>query len=110
MDAQPVEPEQGHLVQHAAFVGDAGGEDVIEGGDAVGGDDQQVIADSVDVADLAAADPFQAGQISIEKDSGHGNNCSTALVQIRAVTSMLLEFQHLRDGPRLALETAEENL
>ena len=68
--AQEIQPKQGHLRQDAAFVGDAGGEDEVEGGDAVGSDNQQALggvgtlrvlmrgnrpgAGFVDVANLAA--------------------------------------------------------
>ena len=48
-----VEPEGRQLREHAALVGDAGAEHVVERGDAIGGDDQQVLAEIVDVAHLA---------------------------------------------------------
>ena len=67
--AQEVEPEEAHLRQHAALVGDAGGQDVVERGDAVGGDDQQALGMLrvfINVADLAAAAQFEAGDIGFE--------------------------------------------
>ena len=51
--ARLVEPEGGQLCEHLAFVGDAGAEDVVERRDAIGGDEQQLVADLVDVAHLA---------------------------------------------------------
>src|SRR5262245_41367839 len=49
-----VEPECGDLCQHLPFVGNAGAKDVIERGNAIGCDDQQAVAEIVDVSDLAA--------------------------------------------------------
>ena len=52
-----VEPEKGELGEEAALAGDAGGEDVVEGGEAVGGDEEEIVfGGGVDVADLAAGD------------------------------------------------------
>jgi hypothetical protein len=52
---QLAEPEIGHGGQHRALARDRVGQDHVEGGEAVGGDDQQlVVADGVDVAHLAA--------------------------------------------------------
>ena len=49
-----IEPERGQLREHAALVGDAAAEHVVEGRDAIGGDDQEVrIVDGVDVTHLA---------------------------------------------------------
>ena len=64
--AQQVEPEEAHLRQHAAFFGDAAGQDVIEGGNAVGGDDQQPLRVPrifINVTDFAAAAKFEAGDV-----------------------------------------------
>jgi len=54
--AGPREPEGRQLVENAALVGNAGAQDVIEGGNPIRRDEDQIIAGSVDVADLAAAD------------------------------------------------------
>ena len=48
------EPEQAGLRQHAPFVGNAGGQDPIEGADPVGGNQQQAVAEIINIADLAA--------------------------------------------------------
>ena len=51
-----IEPERGQLREHAALVGDAAAEHVVEGRDAIGGDDQEVrVVDRVDVTHLATA-------------------------------------------------------
>jgi len=41
---QQIEPEEGKLREDAAFVGNGRWEDDVESGEAVGGDDQQLIA------------------------------------------------------------------
>ncbi len=50
-----LEPERRELREDLALVGDAGAEHVVERRDAIGRDDQQVVADFVHVANLAAA-------------------------------------------------------
>jgi len=65
--AQEVEPENGKLVQHRALLGDAGGENVVEGGDAVGGDNQQPPSMRYNVAHFAARVEFNARQIGFER-------------------------------------------
>src|ERR1019366_10202742 len=45
--AQEIEPEDGKLGQHLAFIGDAGAQDVVESGNAVGGHDEQPAVDLV---------------------------------------------------------------
>jgi hypothetical protein len=58
--AQLLEPEIAHLVQDLALAGDRLVHDDIEGRQAVGGDDQDlVVADGVVVADLAVAQQWQ---------------------------------------------------
>ncbi len=66
--AQKIEPENGKLRQHFALVGNAGGQDVVERRDAIGGDDQQPFVDAVDVAHFAAAEAFDAGKIGFQND------------------------------------------
>ena len=63
--AGALEPERRQLGEDAALVGNAGAEHVIERGDAIGRDQDQVIAGGVDVADLAAADQGQAVEFRI---------------------------------------------
>ena len=60
--AQEVEPEQRNLREDDAFAGDRRAEDAVEGGDAVGGDEQDlVVADGVNVANLTAGDEREVG-------------------------------------------------
>jgi hypothetical protein len=66
--AQEIEPENRKLRQHPALAGDARGEDVVERGDAVGGDDQQPPVDAVYVAHFAAPVEFDTRQIGFEED------------------------------------------
>ena len=68
--AQPLEPERADLRQHATLVGNAGGQDPVEGADAVGADQQQLVAQVVNVADLAAADR-QVAQRRLQNGSRH---------------------------------------
>ena len=65
--AHALEPERRQLRQDLALVGNARAEDVVERRDAIGRDDEQVVADLVDVADFAAAVQRQAGQGSFEE-------------------------------------------
>jgi len=82
--SQKIEPEKRHLRQHAAFVRNACGQDVIERRDAVGGDDQQAgggfgsfrvlgrpswpCAGFIDVANLAAGKKMVLRKLSIEEN------------------------------------------
>ena len=54
------EPEERELREDRALVRDAGGQHHVEGADAVGGDDQEAVAEVVDVPHLAPT-PDQAG-------------------------------------------------
>jgi hypothetical protein len=61
-----IEPPGADLRQHRALHRDGLGHDDVEGADAVCGHQQQtVVADGVDIADLAAPDPLQ-GQVAGE--------------------------------------------
>ena len=61
-----IEPEQGNLGQDAALVGNAGGQNVVEGGDAVGGDEEQLlVAEAVHIAHLAAGMKVEIGEVSL---------------------------------------------
>ena len=61
-----VEPEQGNLAEHASLVRDAGGQDVVEGRDAVGGDEKQLlVADVVDVTHFAAGVKVEIREVSL---------------------------------------------
>ena len=51
--AQEIEPEQRKLREYLALIRNAGGQYVVEGGDPVGGDEEQVVPDAIDIADFA---------------------------------------------------------
>ena len=72
--AHPLEPEGRQLREHLALVGYARSEHVVERGDAIGRDEQQVVTHLVDVADLAASVQLQIGEGGFEKWRGreHG--------------------------------------
>ena len=65
--AQQIEPEDGELGEHAAFVGNRGRQHVVEGGKPVRGDDDQEIAGVVNVAHFAAHQRLDAGQVGFKQ-------------------------------------------
>ncbi|OIQ70276.1 hypothetical protein GALL_481110 [mine drainage metagenome] len=68
-----IEPPGADLGQHRALHRDGLGHDHVESADAVGGEQQHaVVADGIDVANLAAPDPWK-GQVAGEH-GGHGSN------------------------------------
>jgi hypothetical protein len=68
---EEVEPEGGDLGEDLPLVRDAGAEHVVEGGDAVGGDEEKVVAEGVEVADLAAGEQGKAAKVGGKKRFGH---------------------------------------
>ncbi len=61
-----VEPEQRNLVEHPSLVRDAGGQNVVEGRDAVGGDEKQLlITDGVNITHLATGVKLKIGKVSL---------------------------------------------
>ena len=67
---RPFEPERGELRQHLPLVGNAGAENVVERGDPIGRDDEQLVAEVVDVAHLALTIGRTAGDGSLKNGSG----------------------------------------
>ncbi len=64
--SQVIEPEQGDLAEDASLVGDAGSQDVVEGRDAVSGDEQQLlVANGVNVTDFAAGVKVEIGEVCL---------------------------------------------
>src|SRR2546422_116494 len=61
------EPEIGNLRQHLAFARDAIRHDHVKGGDAVGGHEEQVIAQVENLAYLAALEFLNAGQVQVKQ-------------------------------------------
>jgi hypothetical protein len=66
-------PEGGNLVENVPFAGNPFIHNDIEGGDAIGGDDQQVLPQVVDVANLATPDEMEVGKVGFKQD-GHGRS------------------------------------
>jgi hypothetical protein len=71
---QQVEPEQRELRQHAALARDGGGQHYVERAQAIGGDDQQLVAEVVHVADLSPAPQRGVGQPRLEDDRSFGGH------------------------------------
>ena len=67
---QLVEPERRQLGQHLALVRDAGAQHVVEGGDAVGGDQEQRVVRGRNVADFPGAKPGDRREIGLDNRSG----------------------------------------
>src|SRR5262245_27154878 len=67
---RPLEPERGNLRQHLPFVGDARAEHVVERRDAIAGDDEQAVAEIVNVAHLALTVGPAVGKRGLENRGG----------------------------------------
>ena len=65
--ADVIEPERRQLREDLALVGNPGAKHVVEGRDAIGRDDQQVVPDFVHVANLAAAMEGESGERGFEE-------------------------------------------
>src|SRR5208283_2374318 len=66
---EEVEPEQGQLGQHPALLRNAGGEHIVERRDPVRGHEQQmIVANLIQVADLSAGEELEVGKISVQKN------------------------------------------
>ena len=61
------EPEQRHLRQQDPLAGDAGGQDDVEGAQAVRGHHEEAIAQVVDVADLSLPPQGEAGETRLQE-------------------------------------------
>ena len=62
-----VKPEMGELREHDPFERNPVGQDAIERRDAIGGDQEQTIAEIEDVTDFAALEFPDAAQINLEQ-------------------------------------------
>ena len=66
------EPAFRHRREHGALVWNGGWQHVVERGDAVGGDDQQVVVQVVDITHFPAVQQPQARQVSLSNRArGH---------------------------------------
>ena len=63
-----IEPERRHLRQHFSLIGNRRRQDHIECRQAIRRDDQKMLAEIVNVADLAAPMKFHTGEISLRYD------------------------------------------
>ncbi len=69
-----VEPEFAERGEHMALFGDRVGHDHIESADAVGGHDEQRVAEVEDFAHLATAQLLDARQVDLGNCVGHGSS------------------------------------
>ena len=69
---QKIEPEQRKLREDPSFIRNRCGHDDIECGKTVGGDNEQFVAEIVDVAHFAASRGRNAGEICFLQDA-HGS-------------------------------------
>ena len=61
-----IEPEHRNLVQYASLMRDAGGQNVVEGRNAVGRDEKQLlVANAVHVSHLAAGVKLEVGEVGL---------------------------------------------
>src|SRR6185437_6381767 len=74
-EREPVEPEGAEAGQDYPLLGDAVGQDPVEGADPVGGDDQEPVAQVVDVAHLAPA-ARDLAQRRLQQCRGHAEEPS----------------------------------
>jgi hypothetical protein len=71
--AEFLEPEIGDSRQYFALARNRVGQDDVEGREAIGRNDQQLVGvDRVDVANFALGEQWQAGNGRLEERSGHG--------------------------------------
>ena len=64
--AEAFEPEARNLREHLPFVGDARAEHEVECRDAIGGDNQELIAEVVDVSDLAVSVGYATAERGVD--------------------------------------------
>ena len=65
---EEVEPEEGELSENLALVGYSATQNMVEGRDAVAGDEEELIAgEGVDVSDLTAGCEGEIAEIGLEK-------------------------------------------
>ena len=64
-----IKPEAGKLGQHPALVRYAFAHHDIKGGQAVGGDDQQFVAEFINVPDFSSRKELDTGQIRFQQNS-----------------------------------------
>src|SRR5438309_1789496 len=69
---EEVEPEERELGENSAFIRDTAREHMVEGGDAIRGDEKKLVfTERVDIANLAARGEGERAEISFEKSRVH---------------------------------------
>ena len=63
-----LEPERGHLRQDFSLIGNRRRQDHVESRKAIRGDYQEVLAQIINVANLAASMKFQSGKVGLHHD------------------------------------------
>ena len=80
-----VEPEQRNLIEDSPLVWDARRQNVIESGDAVGGNEEQLlVAHGVDVTDLAAGMKVEFGKIGLQENVIENFGAHDEILQVRS--------------------------
>ena len=67
-----IEPEERELGENAALVGNRRGHDDVESREAVGGDEEETVAEIINVANLAASGRRESGEMCFTKDTSCG--------------------------------------
>ena len=65
---QQIEPEKRKLCEDAAFIGNRRWKDDVESGEPVRGDNEQLVAEIVDITNLAAGGGREAGELGLFYD------------------------------------------
>ena len=66
---QVVEPEERQLREHSALLRNSGRQNVVERRDAVSGNDEQVFAQAIHVADFTLRMPFHARDVAFKENT-----------------------------------------
>ena len=88
---EQIEPEKRKLREDAAFVRDAGGHDHVEGGEPVGGDHQQLVAEIVNIADFSARGGLDAGEMGFSKNAASAGVACTGKMSPEQVPGILAQ-------------------
>ena len=71
------EPDGRNLREDLALVGDAGAENVVERGDAIGGDEQEPVPKIVKVSDLPLSVRLSVAETALKKRRSQGQQISS---------------------------------
>ena len=74
---QKIEPVDGQLGEHLALARNTVGQDHVEGGNAVRGDEENIFAGLINVANFSARNELDTGEVAFKEDGsfsfGHGS-------------------------------------